>query len=332
MKKFIILGFLLLLIFIGFGGLYWWNKSTAPVSSSESPISFVITKGSSASLVGNKLVKSGIIRSALAFKIYTQITGKSGKVFPGEYTLYPNRDLFEVTAELLKGPKEIWVTIPEGLRHEEIALKFANGLGKTGTGYQEFVTEFIALTKGSEGYLFPSTYLFPKDVTAQKVVNKLTQTFEEEFAMVSGAPAGFSKKEVVTLASLIERETKGVEEKPVVAGIIVKRFEAGWPLQIDASVQYAVGTSKLRTGDISGIKFWETLTKDDLEIDSAYNVYKFKGLPPGPICNPGLASLKAAGSPKESTYWFYIHDDKGQIHYAVTQEEHTANVRKYLGK
>jgi len=181
--------------------------------------------------------------------------------------------------------------------------------------------------------LFPSTYLFSKDVSAQKVVDKLILTFDEEYGKVPDAiQNGLNKKQTVILASLIERETRGDEEKPVVAGIIIKRLENEWPLQIDASVQYAVGTKKAKTEDMSRIKYWETLTRDDLDIDSEYNVYKYKGLPPGPICNPGLSSLKAAATPSKSSYWFYIHDNKGQIHYAATEEEHTANVRKYLGK
>lgn len=332
MRKIIILALLLALIFFGIGISYWWGKSITPVSTSKNPISFVITKGSSGSVVGNNLEKAGLIKSALAFKIYIQLIGKSGKILPGEYELYPNQNLFEITSNLFKGPKELWVTIPEGLRHEEIAIKFVNGLGKTGTEKQQFIDEFISLTKNSEGYLFPSTYLFPKDTTAEKVVSKLTTTFDEQYESVSGVSQGFDKKEIITLASLIERETKGNEEKPIVAGIMIKRLNAGWPLQIDAAVQYAVGSSKLKIKALTDIKFWETLSKDDLAINSPYNTYKFKGLPPSPICNPGLLSIKAAINPQDSSYWYYIHDEKGQIHYAETQEEHTENVRKYLGK
>jgi UPF0755 protein len=315
MRKYFILVVSLALILLGAGGFIWWSKNIAPVSDSKTPISVVIPKGTSASAIGSILARSGLVKSSLAFKIYIQLNQKAGKLLPGEFTLSPDMNLVQIVTQLLKGPKEIWVTIPEGLRHEEIALRFVEGLGKTGSDQSQFVADFLSLSKGSEGQLFPSTYLFPKEVTAHKVYNKMISTFKEEVGEVS--------VETLILASLLERETKGNAEKPVVAGIIQNRLKEGWPLQIDASVQYAVGKSG---------KYWEPLTKADLEIASPYNTYKYQGLPPGPICNPGLASIKAAASPQATDYWFYIHDPSGVIHYAKTQAEHAANVRKYLGK
>ena len=135
----------------------------------------------------------------------------------------------------------------------------------------------------------------------------------------------------MTLASIIERETKGADERPVVAGILLKRLNAGWPLQVDASVQYAVSSSNCR-GRILDCEWWPILTRSDLDIDSRYNTYKYAILPPGPIANPGLTSLQAAVYPQSSDYWYYIHDDKGIIHYAKTHEEHNENVARYLGK
>jgi UPF0755 protein len=125
------------------------------------------------------------------------------------------------------------------------------------------------------------------------------------------------------MASIIERETKTNEERPVVAGILWKRLENDWPLQVDATLQYAIANSET---------WWPILTKEDLEINSSYNSYKFTVLPPTPIASPGLSSIKASANPQDSDYWFYIHDPEAQIHYAETIEEHNNNIRKYLGK
>jgi UPF0755 protein len=140
---------------------------------------------------------------------------------------------------------------------------------------------------------------------------------------------GKSVNQILTVASLVERETKGVEEKPIVAGIIYKRLKTGWPLQIDATLQYAVGGLKCKETQIQ-CDWWSPLTKEDLGINSLYNSYKLVGFPPSPIANPGLLSIKAATYPQESDFWFYLHDMGGNIHYARTIQEHNDNVRKYL--
>jgi len=159
-------------------------------------------------------------------------------------------------------------------------------------------------------------------VSAFSVVKKMTDTFDSKVKDLENN-SGFSFDQAIILASLIERETKTDEERPVVAGILIKRLNSGWPLQIDASVQYAVGSEK---------EWWPVLTLDDLSVKSGYNTYMNQGLPPTPIASPGLSSIKAAFNPEESDYWYYIHDTKGQIHYAKTLEEHNANIAKYLGK
>ncbi|MFC1710442.1 endolytic transglycosylase MltG [Patescibacteria group bacterium] len=335
MKRYIaiLLGLFLVISFISLFSWFWWNKSIGPVSSDTESYSFVITKGSSAMQVANKLEEKGIIKSALAFKIYTQVSGKADSIQAGEFELSPGDSLFETVGILLSGPMELWVTIPEGLRREEIALRFAQGLEKEGNEYEVFVDDFLLYSKGEEGYLFPDTYLFPKEVEAQKVVGVLRDTFNKRIADMGedmeGSDLGASG--VVTLASLIERETKGVDERPVVAGILLKRLNADWPLQVDATVQYAISSSNCKL-DIANCEWWPTLTRNDLDINSPYNTYKYQGIPPGPIANPGLISLEAATYPKDSDFWFYIHDDKGVIHYARTQEEHAENVSTYLGK
>jgi len=284
-------------------------------SSDSSKTRFLITKGMSAGEIAKKLEGEGLIKSELAFRIYVQINDLSKNIPAGEYDISKNLDLKGVISALLGGPSEVWVTIPEGLRREEIAKKLVLALGLTLDEAKLFEGEFLRYSAGLEGYLFPDTYLFPKDVAAEKVVARLNEVF--------GTRAGEISSNQVILASLIERETKGNQEKPVVAGIILKRLSADWPLQIDATVQYAVGSVD---------DWWPILTREDLEINSPYNSYKNQGFPPTPIANPGLASINAAKKPEESDYWFYLHDSSGQIHYAATLEEHNENISKYLGK
>lgn len=307
---------------------YWLGKITQPVSDDTSFKDFVIQKGTTATQVGRNLKEAGLVQNAFVFKFYVQLTGMSGKIQSGEYRLSPSYSLSQIVAQFLKGPVEIWVTIPEGLRREEVAVRFSKTLEKDSI----FVEDFLSLSRQNEGKLFPDTYLFPKDASASSVVNKMVNTFDSKTKELSqGNDLGFN--ELLTLASLLERETITDAERPVVAGIILKRLEAGWPLQIDAAVQFAVAGTRFRNQDPLGVEnWWPILTREDLEINSPYNTYKFGGLPPGPIASPGLASLKAAWNPEESEYWYYIHDNDGKIHYGRTLDEHNANIAKYLGK
>jgi UPF0755 protein len=316
----------LLLVFILASGAVWFYKNIQPVSSNKDYKDFLITRGASASQIGAKLESSGFIKSALAFKIYIQFTGKAGGIQTGEFRLTPGFTLFQTVDQLLRGPTELWVVIPEGLRREEIAAKFTAGLDRDAS----FSAEFLDASKGVEGTLFPDTYLFAKDAKAIFIVNKMTKTFSTKTNDLAASP-DLSFDQRVVLASIIERETKTAQERPIVAGILLNRIEIGMPLQVDAAVQYAVASARCKNQPI-GCSWWTPLTRDDLAINSPYNTYKFAGLPPGPISNPGESSLEAAFNPSETDYLYYIHDNEGQIHYAKTLAEHNANIAKYLGK
>ena len=317
MRKLLFL--VLLLIFAVTAGAVWFYVNSQPVSSNKSFSLFVINKGSSGSQIGDKLESSGIIRSALAFKLYIRFTGQTAKLESGQFKLSPSLSLFQNISSLFSGPVEVWVTIPEGLRREEVAQRFAMGLGKD----QSFVNDFLIASKGKEGYLFPDTYLFPMDASTSAIIQKMTNTFNAKTHGLTPQASNLSFANSVVLASLLERETKTDAERPIVAGIILNRIKMGMPLQIDASVQYAVGTSR---------DWWPILSLTDLKVKSPYNTYENTGLPPFPIANPGLSSLTAAFNPVRTDYLYYIHDPSGQIHYATTLAEHNVNVRKYLGK
>lgn len=319
MKRILLLLFIIVVLAVG--GTSWWYSAARPASADISLKDFLIVKGSSASQIGNKLEKEGLIRNALAFKIYVQVSGNARSIQAGEYRLSPSFSLFKMVEELTSGPAEIWVTIPEGLRAEEIAGRFASAFGQG----EDFVQEFLSASGDIEGFLFPDTYLFPKDAEAEAVVNKMRATFDIKTAeFKEGIDASsLSLREIVILASIIERETKTEEERPMVAGVLINRLNIGMGLQADATVQYAVGSPE---------NWWPILTKEDLQVNSPYNTYRFRGLPPGPIANAGLSSIKAAVFPEDNDFLYYLHDAKGQVYFARTLEEHNENVRKYLGK
>lgn len=319
MRKFLL--FLFAPVFIFLVGIYWFKTASLPPAVEGEAEDFLISKGLSASQIGDKLEKEGLIKSSLAFKLYVQITGRAGQIQAGEYRLSPNYSLFKIVEELVRGPVGVWVTIPEGYRREEIAWKFADSLRKEDK--ENFVEEFLQASTGQEGYLFPDTYVFLKNAPASAIIQKMQATFARKVGTEI-------TQEQLIVASLVERETKTAKERPVVAGIIYKRLKAGWPLQIDATLQYAVSSIKSQVSGIKKIDWWPVLTKEDMTIKSPYNTYKYPGLPPTPIANPGLSSIRAAIYPQESDFWFYLHDTNDLIHYAKTSEEHKQNIEEYL--
>lgn len=316
----IILGLLGVGVVFILGILLWWRGVTGAPSAVSEPVRVVITRGSSSERIGEELAEAGVIRSALAFKIYVQMKSLASSIPTGQFEIPANLSLGGVVEVLMEGPSEFWVTIPEGLRREEVAERVAQSLGLGEEEAGIFVGEFLAASAGMEGYLFPDTYLFPAEVEAGVVVSTMRSTFDKKHGARTGT-SGLSLYEVVTLASIVERETRSDEERPVVAGIYLKRLRSDWALDACASVQYVIGEPG---------NWWVQITPQDREVNSPYNTYQNVGLPPGPISNPGLASLNAVVASEDSPYWFYIHDSEGQIHYARTLEEHNANIERYL--
>jgi UPF0755 protein len=319
---------------VGLLGYFWWQNNTKPVASTTQKQSFLIKKGQSGVLVGRDLEEQGLIKSALAFKIYIQVKGLSEKLPAGEYLISPSYSLPQVVDTFLSGPTEVWVTIPEGLRREEIVERVIDGLSIEKTLQDEFRSEFLSLTKNSEGYLFPDTYLFPKEASAQKVVSVLTSTFDKKVDAKMREDlkkTGLTLPNAVILASLIERETRSDDERPIVAGLLLARIDEGFYLQTDASLQYALANAQCAKTASSCTNWWPQVSRDDYtSLASPYNVYKYFGFPPTPISNPGISSLKAVVYPQETEYRYYIHDTNGRIHFAETLDEHNQNVRTYL--
>lgn len=306
------------LCFSAGGALFYFF---APVSPRAENRSFIVTKGDTLTSIAVKLTEQGIVRSPVGLRLLAKISPTEVIIQPGTYKLSTHMGPKEILSALQSETQDVWVTIKEGLRVEEMADVLSQALV---TSFSH--DDFLALATPVEGKLFPDTYLFSKEMTAEAVFSRLASTFEERYKQaVSAVGAGiWSKEDTIIVASLVEREGRGEKDSHMVAGIIKNRLDAGMPLQIDATLQYAAGYDQEKE------TWWGVPKSADKEINSPYNTYKNPGLPPTAICNPGLLSLKAALAPTPSEYLFYLHDAQGRGHYARTYEEHQKNIELYL--
>src|SRR3989344_3136203 len=314
MKKILALVIIFLLLLFAVRG--WWQFQTSSVSSDESVKTVIIPKGASVGEIATQLKKENLIKSELTFKLLARQNGLGDKLQAGTFQLSPAMSTIQIMEILSKGADDIWVTLIEGWRVEEMASEIAKN-------FEDNSESFV--TNAEEGYMFPDTYLFPKDSTVEFIAKTLRNTFNERYSeelKVKIRKQGLSDKEGVILASLVEREGRSDKVRTEIAGILLKRLNIGMKLDVDATVQYALGYQ-------SAEKSWwkRHITKEDKEIKSPYNTYKNPGLPPAPICNPSLSSLEAVANANPNTqYLYYYHDSKGNSHYGKTLEEHLENV------
>lgn len=319
MKKTII--FILILLLVGTIAYLFYKEGTLPVNKTgtESKI-FVVSPGESLDSVINKLAQEGLIRNRVVFYLVVKQMGIEKKIQAGSFRLKPSLDAYQIADSLTHGTLDVWVTIPEGLRKEEIAALVSKELNIS-------EIEFIELAE--EGYLFPDTYLIPQNSSNQNIIQILRTNFEIKYTdgiQSKAKKLGLTQAEVVTLASIVEREAKFEKDRQIIASILLKRLEEGIPLQVDATVQYVLGYQPAEN------RWWKKhLSLDDLKIKSPYNTYENVGLPPGPISNPGLSSIEAVVNANPDTpYLLYIHDSSGKAHYARNNAEHEANIKRYL--
>lgn len=316
MRKLLIVFILFILLAIG-TFVYWTIGNQALNPSDQLTKRFVIQKGDSIREIGISLKKEDLIKDPVVFFVYIRLYGPDRKIQAGEYRLSPSMRLAKIVEELQYGTLDRWVTIPEGYRAEEIV----NVLKKEIPSYKESWRDVL---NDNEGYLFPDTYLIPRDAEINMVVSIMRNNFNRKIQELGLAVSDPRITKTIIVASLIEREAVTNEEKPLIAGVIKNRLDIGMKLDVDATIQYALGFQKNEN------RWWKKeLTTDDLALVSPYNTYRNAGLPPGPIANPGIEAIKAALNPQNHSYYFYIHDD-GKIYPAKTIEEHNANVQKYL--
>jgi len=303
--------------------LYSFYLASPANSKSSQKVEFVIQQGQNLDQITNNLKKQNLVRSVPATKLLILAKGISKDIQAGYFYLSPSSDLGEIVSSLTEaGSKQVWITIPEGLRREEIALIIEGSFPNISA------QDFVLATKGLEGHLFPETYALNPGSSTETVVKKLTDQFDKVIEDLAIPVTDLNS--TLTLASLLEREARNFNEMLEIAGILKKRLKAGWPLQIDATVQFALASQTCSQTDCD---YWKkSLTKDDIQTPSPYNTYKYLGLPPDPIANPGLEAIKASFQAISSDYWFYLHDSNGQIRYAKTIEEHNQNICTYLKK
>lgn len=313
MKSHLTLVIASLVILSGVIGFVWWQRQIKPTNNTQE-VTIVVPKNQVAGTTVQQLAEKNVIRSALAAKLYLRATSMGPKLQNGTFVISPNQTLPQVLESLTHPAKDVWVTIPEGWRREQIAARFAAEL--TGPDAAFVSSEFLTQTKSLEGQLFPDTYLVPRYATAADVVKILTDNFSRKTNLDIK-----TQHSALILASLVEREGKTNEDRPIIAGILSNRLAEGWPLQVDASVQYALGTAS---------EWWPK--NIDTKFASPYNTYIHTGLPPTPIANPGLSAINAALNPAKTPYWYYIHSPDGVAHYAKTLAEHNANIDKYLNR
>ncbi|HEC30534.1 MAG TPA: endolytic transglycosylase MltG [Candidatus Yonathbacteria bacterium] len=289
---------------------------TAPFGFPEGRM-VVIEEGMSLSQVSNKLKEAKVIRSELVFEALIALFADEGKVLHGEYFFENSTGAFGVARRVTKGDfglDPVRIAIPEGSTVVDIGELFK-------ARFPDFdVKEFIKLASDKEGYLFPDTYLFLPNVKPKQVIREMESTFDMRLFEIADEVLGseYELADIVVMASILEKEGVYLSDKRIIAGILWKRIEIGMPLQVDATFLY-----------INGKNTYE-LTLDDLALDSPYNTYKYKGLPVGPIANPGLYSLLAAVTPEKSPYLFYLSDREGNFYYAEDFEGHKRNKSLYV--
>lgn len=264
------------------------------------------------------LKNEGVIRSSIAFHVAAILFRGENSLKAGNYAVGQRDNVISLAWRIVHGDYQIpvWkITVVEGISSVEIADIFDQAR------FPHFdKSVFISHAKSKEGYLFPDTYFIPASSSADDVISILSSNFEKQAEKISVASSTTSHDlhSILTMASIIEGEARTDTDRKLVSGVLWKRIKIGMPLQVDATFQYINGKSSAE------------LTRDDLTLDSPYNTYVNKGLPPGPINNPGLEAIEAAMFPTENPYLYYLSDSKGVMHYAKTFEEHVANKEKYL--
>jgi UPF0755 protein len=307
------------------GGLFCWVRIglLAVDLQDKTPRVFVVARGDGVREVAAKLKQGGLIRDPVIFFLWVKRLGIERNIQAGSFRLSPAMTTEEIARKLTLGTEDVWITVLEGWRGEQILDYLKNQITDNGL---EITTEEVGKWKREEGKYFPDTYLVPKQITLEAVRQLLRRTFDEKTAPLglNNSASGLTAEEVIILASLVERETKTDADRALVAGVLSNRLKIGMKLDVDATVQYVIGFTKADG-------WWKkNLTSEDLQIKSPYNTYLYAGLPPSPICNPGLAALKAVLDPTETDYFYYLSDKTGAMHYAVTFSEHKANIAKFL--
>ena len=306
--------FIPLVVLILFSTIFLNAGIQAPAEAADYKI-FKIDSGEGFDEIISRLETEGLIKSSSVTKIYSLLTGSAHKLKPGLYELSPHLSSDEIINRLTKGTDQISVRIPEGstIFDTDSILSKAKII-KAGDLIAHAEKEPL------EGYLFPDTYKFFLGSDIPRIVETFKENFDSNLAkLLKDTP---NPQDILILASIVEREVPGFNDRKIVAGLLNNRLKIGMPLQVDAAVCYA---KKLKNSEI------ESCLPLDTKIDSPYNTYQYKGLPPGPISSPGVSAVRAVLEAKDSPYLFYINDPAtGKTIFAENLEDHNRNILVYL--
>jgi len=312
-----IASFILFIFLSALGGYFFVRHQIfSPVAKQAESQTFIVEKGNGLKIIARKLEKAGLIRNDIWFLSYATYRGWSSKMQAGEYNLNPSLNISQIAQKIASGDiiiREIKVTILEGLTLKQIDEQLA----QTGLIEPGEISQYIEL----EGFLFPDTYNFNTKDKADDIIQKMKDNFNlkvDEGLRVEIERQGKTLKEIITMASIIEKEVPTYYDKRLVSGIFWKRLGINYPLQSCATLAYILGVNKWR------------YSVADTKIDSPYNTYKNAGLPPGPINHPGIWSIKAAIWPQHSDFFFFLSSRDGKTIFSRTFEEHTENKMIYL--
>lgn len=329
MKKLVIL-FFILVVAAGAGAYALYQQAHESFQGYESERIIDIPAGSGPNAIGQNLVASGVVRDELTFRVALWLSGSARRLQAGEYRFDRPMSPLDVIGKIARGEVDLRpLTFREGLTIAEMAKVFeASGLGSA-SSFVEAANDVSLIggldpgARNLEGYLFPDTYALPRSAEAARVVRVMVDRFQQVLSgdLKAAAKArGLSIRELVTLASLVEKETAKPEERSLVSGVYANRMRIGMGLQCDPTVIYALQQAG---------KFDGNLRREDLAFDSPYNTYRYPGLPPGPIAAPGQGSIEAAAHPADVEYIYFVSRNDGSHEFARTLDEHNRNVRKY---
>lgn len=311
----------------GYLGSQWLLAPLADPPVEPIVHSVAVPEGASLQEVAALLEERGLIRSQTGFRILGKLTGADRRIRPGEYALHPGLGPLQILSDMVEGRVRLHpVTIPEGFSVAQVAARLAEqGLAEEQafvalTEDRDFIGTLDLAVPTLEGYLFPTTYHFPKSSNPREIIRTMVAYTRKAMTPELRSRAeekGMSLHEVLTLASVIEKETGVASERPLISAVFHNRLRRGIPLQSDPTVIYALEA------------FDGNLRKRDLSVESPYNTYRVKGLPPGPIANPGAESIAAALHPAKAPYLYFVSRNDGTHHFSSTLAEHNQAVDKY---
>lgn len=333
MKKFLLV-VIIAIALAAAGGWYLYQGVDRPFKGYDAAEQFVeIPQGSGSAGIARRLADAGVVKDVHSFRLALWISGSARRLQAGEYRFDRSMSARQVAEKIARG--EVYVrpiTFPEGLTIKQMAALYeSKGFGEAAAFVEAaknaaLVSSVDPDAKDLEGYLFPDTYTLPRRATAEQLVGRMVASFMKALSaetIATAAGRGLNVRELVTLASIVEKETGNTSERPLVAAVYSNRLKIGMGLQCDPTVIYALE----RAGRYDG-----NLSREDLQFDSPYNTYRYAGLPPGPIASPGRASLEAAANPPDAPYLYFVSKNDGSHAFAATLEEHNRNVHEYQVK